>query len=69
MLARSGQLRSRIGEDQLKEILAAMAEQSSSGASLGRGDAGAEGGAGANYRYARRKGWDDEDDDLLDGLE
>lgn len=64
MLARSGQLRQRVGEDQLKEILAAMADQ---GSAAGQGQS--SGDTNANYRYARRKGWDDDDDDLLDGLE
>ncbi|KAF7186389.1 hypothetical protein HII31_12246 [Pseudocercospora fuligena] len=59
MLARSGQLRARIGEEQLKEILAAVAEQAEKSGG-GRGETG-------RVVVQRRKGgWDDDDlDDLL----
>ena len=56
MLARSGQLRSKVTEDQLKELLGAMAENEDKGG--GRG--------GGRIVVNRRKGWDDDDDDLLD---
>lgn len=58
MMARSGQLRQRIGEKQLKDILSALSDQQEK--------AGGEGGAG-KIVVNRRKGWDDEDDldDLL----
>ena len=56
MLARSGQLRQKIDEEQLKELLGAVAEnQEREG-----------GGGGGRIVVQRRKGnWDD-DDDLLD---
>ena len=56
MLARSGQLRSKITEDQLKELLGAMAENEEK----------VGGGGGGRIVINRRKGWDDDDDDLLD---
>jgi programmed cell death protein 5 len=50
-LARSGQLRSKVTEDQLKELLNAVAETKEEGKIV----------------VSRRKGgWDDDDDDLLD---
>lgn len=55
MLAKSGQLRSKITEDQLKELLAAMAENEKK-----------EGGAAGKIVVSRRKGNWDSDDDLLD---
>ena len=58
MLARSGQLRQRVGENQLKDILAALSEQQEK--------AGGEGGSG-KIVVNRRKGWE-EDDDLEDLL-
>ncbi len=54
MLARSGQLRSKISEEQLKELLGAMTENAEKG---GRG-------GGGRIVVTRRKDWDD--DDLLD---
>ncbi|KAK4697917.1 programmed cell death protein 5, partial [Lecanoromycetidae sp. Uapishka_2] len=56
MLARSGQLRSKVTEDQLKELLGAMAENEEK----------VGGGGGGRIVVNRRKGWDDDDDDLLD---
>jgi programmed cell death protein 5 len=58
MLARSGQLRARVSEDQLKEILAAVAKQNEESG----------GGGGEKVVVQRRKGgWDDDDlDDLLE---
>ena len=56
MLARSGQLRSQVAEDQLKELLAAMAENQEKGG----------GGGGGKIVINRRKGDWEEDDDLLD---
>jgi programmed cell death protein 5 len=55
MLARAGQLRGRVTEDQLKEILGAVAEHD---AAAGRG----------KITVARRKGWDDEGDGVDDLL-
>jgi len=55
MLARSGQLRSKVTEEQLKELLGAMAENEEKEG----------GGGGGKIRVQRRGGWDD-DDDLLD---
>lgn len=54
MLARSGQLRSKVTEDQLKELLGAVAENNR------------ENEGGGNIVISRRKGgWDDDDlDDL-----
>lgn len=51
MLARSGQLRQKVTEEQLKELLNAVAEKKEE----------------EKIVISRRKGgWDDEDDDLLD---
>ena len=55
MLARSGQLRSKVTEDQLRELLGTMAENEEKDGGGGRG----------KIRIQRRGGWDD-DDDLLD---
>ncbi len=55
MLAKSGQLRSKVTEEQLKELLGAMAEKEEKEG----------GGGGGKIRVQRRGGWDD-DDDLLD---
>lgn len=63
VLAKSGQLRARIGEEQLKEILAAVAEQ----AEKGRGGEGNGGQVGRVVVQRRKGGWDEDDlDDLLD---
>ena len=56
MLARSGQLRAKVTEDQLKELLGAMAENEEK-----QGGSG-----GGRIVINRRKGWEDDDDDLLD---
>ncbi|WYZ45566.1 hypothetical protein EsH8_VIII_000882 [Colletotrichum jinshuiense] len=50
MLAQSGQLRSKVTETQLKELLSAVAENKEE----------------EKIVVSRRKGWDDDDDDLLD---
>ncbi|KAI1460094.1 double-stranded DNA-binding domain-containing protein [Annulohypoxylon moriforme] len=50
MLARTGQLRQKVTEAQLKELLNAVADNKEE----------------EKIVVARRKGWDDEDDDLLD---
>lgn len=55
MLAKSGQLRSKVTEDQLKELLEAVAENTHR-----------EGGAAGKIVISRRKGGWDDDDDLLD---
>ncbi|KAL8798430.1 MAG: hypothetical protein Q9182_006673 [Xanthomendoza sp. 2 TL-2023] len=56
MLARSGQLRAKVTEEQLKELLGAVAETSER-----------DGSTGGKIVVSRRKGgWDDDDDDLLD---
>ena len=55
MLARSGQLRSKVTEEQLKELLGAMTENAEKGG----------GGGGGKIVITRRKDWDN-DDDLLD---
>ena len=55
MLARSGQLRQKVDEDQLKELLGAVAEnQEREG-----------GGGGGRIVVQRRKGGWDDDEDLL----
>ena len=54
MLAQSGQLRSKVTEDQLKELLGAMAENEEMDG----------GGGGGKIRIQRRGGWD-EDENLL----
>lgn len=54
MLARSGQLKSKIKEEQLKEMLGAMTENAEQGG----------GGSGGRIVITRRKDWDE--DDLLD---
>ena len=57
MLARSGQLRRKISEEQLKELLGAiMMENAEKGG----------GGGGGRIVITRRKDWDDNNDDLLD---
>ncbi|KAI4258881.1 MAG: hypothetical protein LQ352_000994 [Teloschistes flavicans] len=55
MLARSGQLRAKVTEDQLKELLGAVAENSER-----------DGSSGGKIIVSRRKGGWDDDDDLLD---
>ncbi|KAL8954013.1 MAG: hypothetical protein Q9222_000174 [Ikaeria aurantiellina] len=55
MLARSGQLRAKVTEEQLKELLGAVAEH-------GERDSA----AGGKIVVSRRKGGWDDDDDLLD---
>lgn len=50
MLARTGQLRQKVTEDQLKELLNAVADTREE----------------EKIVVSRRKGWDDDDDDLLD---
>jgi programmed cell death protein 5 len=50
MLARSGQVRQKVTEDQLKELLNAMADNKEE----------------EKIVVSRRKGWEDDDDDLLD---
>lgn len=50
MLAQSGQLRSKVTETQLKELLNAVADNKEE----------------EKIVVNRRKGWDDDDDDLLD---
>lgn len=56
MLARSGQLRSKVTEEQLKELLGAMTENAEKSG----------GGGGGKIVITRRKEWDDDDDDLFD---
>ena len=56
MLARSGQLRRKISEEQLKELLGATMENAEKGG----------GGGGGRIVITRRKDWDDNNDDLLD---
>jgi len=54
MLAKSGQLRQKVTEEQLKDLLGQLAESEEK---QGKG----------NITVQRRKGgWDDDDDDLLD---
>ncbi|MCJ1460388.1 hypothetical protein MMC28_010768 [Mycoblastus sanguinarius] len=55
-LARSGQLRNKVTEEQLKELLGAMAENEEKGG----------GGGGGRIVITRRKGWEDDDEDYLD---
>ena len=55
MLARSGQLRSKVTEEQLKELLGAMTENAEKSG----------GGGGGRIVITRRKEWDDDDDDDL----
>lgn len=64
MLARSGQLRGRVDEEQLKGLLEAMSKQEQQ--QLGQGQLGGGGdvggGGGGGYRVVRRaKDWDDEE--------
>ena len=56
MLARSGQLRSKVTEEQLKELLGAMTENAEKSG----------GGGGGRIVITRRKEWNDDDDDLFD---
>lgn len=50
MLAQSGQLRQKVTEEQLKELLNAVADKKEE----------------EKIVVSRRKAWDDDDDDLLD---
>jgi programmed cell death protein 5 len=50
MLAKSGQLRQKVTEEQLKDLLNAVAETKEEDKIV----------------VSRRRGWDDDDDDLLD---
>ena len=50
MLAQTGQLRQKVTEDRLKELLNAVADTKEE----------------EKIVVSRRKGWEDEDDDLLD---
>lgn len=52
MLAQSGQLRSKVTEEQLKDLLNAMADNSQK--------------QEEKIVVSRRRAWEDEDDDLLD---
>lgn len=52
MLAQSGQLRSKVTEEQLKDLLNAVAENNQK--------------QEEKIVVSRRKAWEDEDDDLLD---
>lgn len=52
MLAQSGQLRSKVTEEQLKDLLSAVAENRQK--------------QEEKIVVSRRKAWEDEDDDLLD---
>ncbi len=52
MLARTGQLRQKVTEDQLKELLSAVADRQRD--------------EEEKIVVSRRKGWDDDDDDLFD---
>ena len=55
MLARTGQLRQKVDENQLKDILNAVAEQHKEQESQ-------------KIVISRRKAWDDDDDDLLNDI-
>lgn len=65
MLARSGQLREKVTEDQLKQLLSAMSEQDGNS---GSGAGGKSGGSGGGIQVVRRGGLDDDLDDLLEGV-
>jgi programmed cell death protein 5 len=55
MLARSGQLRSKVTEDQLKDLLSAVSENEAQQTKI---------------TVAKKSRWDDDDlDDLLEGLQ
>ncbi len=58
MMARSGQLRQKVTEEQLKELLGSLAEHERQ-----------TGGGVEKMKVVRRGGWDDDDDldDLLEG--
>lgn len=58
MMARSGQLRAKVTEEQLKELLGSLAEHERE-----------TGGGLEKMKVVRRGGWDDDDDlnDLLEG--
>jgi programmed cell death protein 5 len=60
-LARSGQLKDKVTEEQLKQVLGAMSEQEGAGS----GEAGG-GGAGKIQVVRKGGGWEEDDDDLLD---
>lgn len=55
-LARSGQLRQKVTEEQLKEMLSSLTEHQKE-----------TGGGLDNMKFVRKSGWDDDDlDDLLE---
>ena len=57
MLARSGQLRQKVTEDQLKDMLGSLTEHERETK-----------GSLENMKVVRKSGWDDDDlDDLLEG--
>jgi programmed cell death protein 5 len=58
MMARSGQLRAKVTEEQLKELLGSLVEHERE-----------TGGGVDKMKVVRRGGWDDDDDldDLLEG--
>jgi programmed cell death protein 5 len=60
-LAKAGQLRGKVTDDQLKQLLASLAEHERE---TGGGGAGVE-----KMKVVRRGGWEDDDDldDLLEG--
>ena len=75
MMARSGQLRQKVTEEQLKQLLGSLAEQQNRQQGRGEGKSGAEGaeeaGDGGNrcgFRVVRRGGWEDEDDEELEAF-
>lgn len=58
MMAQRGMLRAKINEEQLKDLLAQLSEkEEETGAGVGK------------IITSRRKGWEDEDDDLFEGLD
>ena len=59
VLARSGQLKAKVTEDQLKEMLASLTEHEKE---TGKGSV-------ENVKVVRKSGWNDDDlDDLLDNM-
>lgn len=72
-MARSGQLRGKVDEDQLKQLLEAISRQeqqigAGGAGGTGDGESGGSGGAAA-YKVVRRgKDWGDDLDDELDEL-
>lgn len=62
MAARQGGLRGKVGETELKGLLAKLSEMENARSGAGKTEVGAGEGEVGGMRVVRRKGWEDEDD-------